>query len=77
MRPYLPKALRQAVSGWVIRQELIRREMTPETRSWLTELYREDILRLQELLGRDLSAWLEPRSSAARTAAPANMPRNP
>ena len=77
VRPYLPKALRQAVSGWVIQRPLIRREMTPETRSWLTELYRDEILRLQKLLGRDLSAWLEPRPSAAKTAAPANMPRNP
>jgi hypothetical protein len=77
VRPFLPKALRQAVSGWVIRHELIRREMPLETRSWLTELYGDEILRLQELLGRDLSAWLEPRPSAASTAAPANMPRNP
>jgi hypothetical protein len=30
----------------------------PELRVGLVEGYREDILRLQELLGRDLSAWL-------------------
>jgi hypothetical protein len=77
VRPFLPKAVRQLVSDWVIRRRLIRREMPLETRTWLTGLYRDEILRLQELLGRDLSTWLEPRPSAASTAAPANMPRNP
>jgi hypothetical protein len=32
--------------------------MDPETRSWLIEGYREDILKLQDLIGRDLSRWL-------------------
>jgi len=31
----------------------------PELREGLMEGYKEDILRLQELIGRDLSAWLE------------------
>jgi hypothetical protein len=31
----------------------------PEVRRQLTDSYKEDILRLQELIGRDLSAWLE------------------
>jgi hypothetical protein len=30
----------------------------PELREWLIESYKEDILRLQELIGRDLSTWL-------------------
>jgi hypothetical protein len=29
-----------------------------ETRAWLVEGYREDVLRLEELIGRDLSTWL-------------------
>ena len=33
----------------------------PEVRRQLTDSYGEDILRLQELIGRDLSAWLEAR----------------
>ena len=32
-----------------------------EEREELTAYYREDILQLQELLGRDLSHWLEPQ----------------
>jgi hypothetical protein len=30
----------------------------PELREGLVEGYKEDILRLQELIGRDLSTWL-------------------
>ena len=33
--------------------------LDPELREELVEGYKEDILRLQELIGRDLSAWLE------------------
>ena len=32
--------------------------LDPETRARLTEEYREDILKLQDLIGRDLSHWL-------------------
>lgn len=34
--------------------------MKKKTRRYLKELYREDILKLQELIERDLSGWLEP-----------------
>jgi hypothetical protein len=33
-------------------------KLQPEVRHQLTEAYREDVLKLQELLDRDLSAWL-------------------
>lgn len=35
-----------------------KKKMKPGTRKHLIELFREDILKLQELLGRDLSKWL-------------------
>ncbi|MCE9613353.1 MAG: sulfotransferase domain-containing protein [Lentisphaerae bacterium] len=34
--------------------------MAPETRARLVAMYREDVLQLGTLLGRDLSAWFEP-----------------
>jgi GT2 family glycosyltransferase len=40
-----------------------RAPLTPETRERLIETYREDILGLQEMLGRDLSAWLRVEAS--------------
>jgi hypothetical protein len=33
-------------------------QMKPETREYLKNLYREDILKLQTLINRDLSHWL-------------------
>jgi hypothetical protein len=32
--------------------------MNPDTRAFLKQVFRDDILRLQDVLGRDLSAWL-------------------
>jgi hypothetical protein len=50
--------------GWVKWRENLRRSlyakavMKPGTRAYLLDLFREDILRLQDLLHRDLGAWL-------------------
>ncbi len=50
---------------WRIRQRAVtihnpgKAALTPELRGELVEVYREDILKLQDLLRRDLSAWLE------------------
>ena len=38
-------------------------EMKPETRKYLENAYREDILKLQDLIHRDLSRWLGPGAS--------------
>lgn len=38
---------------------LVKAEMKLETRAYLREFFREDILKLQELTGKDLSAWLK------------------
>ncbi len=37
---------------------LIKPQMEPETREYLKKIYREDILKLQNLINRDLSHWL-------------------
>jgi predicted GNAT superfamily acetyltransferase len=39
---------------------LQRPELDPETRAWLVEHFRPDVERLQDLIDRDLSAWLRP-----------------
>jgi hypothetical protein len=36
-----------------------RPELEERQRNLLKEIYREDVLRLQELVGKDLSGWLE------------------
>ena len=40
-----------------------RPELSPEIRKRLVEMYREDIVKLQDLIGRDLRVWLIPSSN--------------
>jgi hypothetical protein len=35
--------------------------MKAETRTYLERAYRDDILKLEDVIQRDLSAWLKPR----------------
>jgi hypothetical protein len=41
-----------------LRKPMAKPPMAPETRERLRELYREDVARLQDLIRRDLGAWL-------------------
>lgn len=41
------------------RKNLQKKQMSPDIRARLLELYRPDICTLQELIGRDLSGWLK------------------
>ncbi|MDX1541685.1 MAG: hypothetical protein R3349_09810, partial [Geminicoccaceae bacterium] len=59
VRPLLSKATRQRISRFFIALEKDPLSFPAETRARLTGLYREDILRLQDLIGRDLGAWLD------------------
>ena len=43
---------------WISSAESEKTEMPAEARAYLKDYYREDILKLQSLLNRDLSAWL-------------------
>lgn len=53
----IPRPLWHRVRRWIQRRNLQRVPVTAEDRTDLVEYYRADIERLQELLGRDLSAW--------------------
>lgn len=77
---YAPRSRRLrrlALSGVVPGLERLERRhnlippppMLEETRRSLGELYRDDIGRLENLLGRDLSRWLAPQASEASRAA--------
>jgi hypothetical protein len=46
------------VQSTVYKYNLEKREMLPETRDQLKKIYHEDVLRLQDLIKRDLSQWL-------------------
>jgi hypothetical protein len=59
IRAALPETLRRFLLTQAIRlNRAPRPQLDPRLRRRLTEDYREDILSLQELLGRDLSHWL-------------------
>ncbi len=59
----LPTTLRQRLKGRVVRDlqknNLSKPSLAPETRADLLQGYKEDILKLQNLIGRDLTHWLE------------------
>ncbi|GAB4389145.1 MAG: sulfotransferase [Thermodesulfovibrionales bacterium] len=56
----VPLEKRAAMTDKLIMLNIRKRvEMKEETRRRLRDLYREDVLRLQDLIGRDLSAWLK------------------
>jgi Sulfotransferase domain len=60
LKPLLPERVRKRVYEGV--RERVLREAPPlsvEQRRKLVELYREDIVKLEGLIGRDLSGWLD------------------
>jgi hypothetical protein len=58
IRPLLPKTARQRVSRFFIGLGKERLPFPPDQRGRLIDRYRTDIQQLQDLIGRDLSAWL-------------------
>ena len=59
LKPLFPKQLRRNIADTAIEKNLGAKPMLKgETRHQLQQLYREDVLQLQDLIGRDLSAWL-------------------
>jgi hypothetical protein len=61
LKPLLPAPLRHRVRAKLMNRNILpdRSKMRPKTREALIELYRQDVLRLQALINRDLCAWLE------------------
>ena len=54
----LPRPLYRVIVGGINRLNLYRPAFPAEMRLQLTAAFRPDILRLQDLIGRDLSGWL-------------------
>lgn len=64
LRPFIPATLRQHIATrYVInlqRRGLVKPPpLEPDVRAELIQIYQEDILKLQDLIQRDLSGWLE------------------
>jgi hypothetical protein len=58
IKPFLPEGLRKRIRANLHNRNLTKPPMAEDIREELTEAYREDILELQGLIGRDLSGWL-------------------
>jgi sulfotransferase family protein len=58
MRPLLPHSLRHW-GGRIFVRNLKKPELDPDLKIELIRQYRDDIMSLQDLIGRDLSAWLD------------------
>ncbi|BBB33400.1 sulfotransferase [Thermotomaculum hydrothermale] len=63
VRPFvkalIPKDMRMKIKIKLLQKNLKKPQMNPETKEYLKNLYKEDMLKLQELIKRDLSHWLE------------------
>lgn len=55
----LPKSLRSTLRQKIRKANLVKVPIDPQLRAELTTRYRSDILKLQNLIGRDLTHWLD------------------
>ncbi|PDV98288.1 sulfotransferase family protein [Candidatus Chloroploca asiatica] len=59
IRPWLPQPLRQKITRWLTNlNQVPLPPLDPSLRNELTRPQHDDILRLQDIVGRDLSNWL-------------------
>jgi toxin YoeB len=54
-----PEPLKGNYKGTVYKYNLEKKEMNPETREKLKNIFCNDVMKLQELIKRDLSSWLK------------------
>jgi Sulfotransferase family len=58
LKPFIPPAWRDRLKNNFKQKNTIKPQLDPELRHRLTQDYREDILKLQDLIQKDLSLWL-------------------
>jgi len=59
IKKVIPQEKRRKIIEKIKMRNLQKPQMKPETREYLKNLYREDILKLQGLIKRNLSSWLK------------------
>ena len=59
LKPLMPTKLRRRIVSRIKRKNLTKPSLPPEVRKQLVDYYRDEMLQLQQLLGRDLSHWLQ------------------
>ena len=58
VKSILPKEKRQELKYRITKRNLDRAAMPQEAKEYLRKFYREDVLKLQDLINRDLSQWI-------------------
>ena len=58
LKTLLTAKLRKKIANNLMNLNLSKPQLSPEIRNQLVEVFREDIVQLQDLINRDLSAWL-------------------
>lgn len=59
LKRLLPESFRKRLVSTLKSRNLAKPQLDAEIKKRLTEIYRDDILNLEHLIGRNLSAWLE------------------
>jgi hypothetical protein len=59
LKPMVPVSIRRRLVAVVEKSNMAQTEFDPNLHAQLTRDYRQDILELQDLIGRDLGTWLE------------------
>ena len=59
VKTVLPDKVRHKLINKIMQKNLQKPQMKPETREYLKNYYKEDILKLQDLINRDLTHWLK------------------
>ncbi|NEP79125.1 MAG: sulfotransferase [Okeania sp. SIO3C4] len=59
LKLFMPMGIRKKIAGVLKKKNLGKPKLSPKIRKQLILEYQEDILKLQDLIGRDLSKWLE------------------
>ena len=67
---FLPPPVRRRIRDWISSFNVARADFSPTARARLAAKLRPDILELQEMLGRDLSAWLQVEVGSSSQPAP-------
>jgi hypothetical protein len=57
VRIFISRERQEAIVNRLLRHNFSKAEVSADMREKLVEYYRDDVLKLQDLIGRDLSAW--------------------
>jgi Sulfotransferase family len=71
LRGVVPRGVKRRLAATLLKPVEFRPTLSAATRRELVDFYRDDVLRLQGLLGRDLSAWLRREPDAGTGSGPA------